>query len=159
MEKRYEGWAQGNKSVKFCPMCRTKIEKNEGCNHMTCLFCSYDFCWHCLGYAGEGSNHFSFGQGCGADQFGEAPQASNCLARICKALCSGILMLLVLIVMAIFGPFLFLITAVGQKLPCLACLCCPLILVLGAIGGAIAVCLIPPFLIIYPFKVYCWDRI
>ena len=28
-------------------MCRTKIEKTSGCNHMQCRLCSYQFCWVC----------------------------------------------------------------------------------------------------------------
>ena len=39
MEKAFEGWGSGLEKIIFCPMCRTKIQKTEGCNHMTCLFC------------------------------------------------------------------------------------------------------------------------
>lgn len=34
---------------KLCPRCNFIIEKNEGCNHMTCLKCRHEFCWVCLG--------------------------------------------------------------------------------------------------------------
>ena len=32
---------------KICPACKNPIEKNEGCNHMTCR-CKHEFCWICL---------------------------------------------------------------------------------------------------------------
>lgn len=32
---------------KKCPQCKANIEKNEGCNHMTCK-CGHGFCWICL---------------------------------------------------------------------------------------------------------------
>ncbi|ENN79423.1 hypothetical protein YQE_04067, partial [Dendroctonus ponderosae] len=32
---------------KPCPNCRSPIQKNEGCNHMKCSKCKFDFCWVC----------------------------------------------------------------------------------------------------------------
>jgi ariadne-1 len=37
-----------------CPNCKSPIEKNDGCNHMSCVKCSYHFCWHCMGKFGSG---------------------------------------------------------------------------------------------------------
>jgi len=34
--------------VKQCPGCKIAIEKDEGCNHMTCAACKTHLCWVCL---------------------------------------------------------------------------------------------------------------
>lgn len=34
--------------TKQCPKCLEPIEKNRGCNHMSCR-CKHEFCWVCLG--------------------------------------------------------------------------------------------------------------
>lgn len=33
--------------TKDCPKCHVIIEKNGGCNHMTCRKCHHEFCWTC----------------------------------------------------------------------------------------------------------------
>jgi ankyrin repeat/IBR domain-containing protein 1 len=40
-------WIKAN--TKKCPKCKTPIEKDEGCNHMTCSSrrCRHEFCWVC----------------------------------------------------------------------------------------------------------------
>jgi len=38
-----------NLYTKPCPRCRKPIEKNQGCNHINCVSCKFDFCWMCLG--------------------------------------------------------------------------------------------------------------
>lgn len=37
---------------KQCPNCRFWVEKNEGCDHMTCR-CKYEFCYVCGGKYGQ----------------------------------------------------------------------------------------------------------
>ncbi|CAH8281561.1 unnamed protein product [Eruca vesicaria subsp. sativa] len=41
-------WAKG-KNVKQCPVCKSTIEKSEGCNHLLCR-CGKHICWVCLKY-------------------------------------------------------------------------------------------------------------
>jgi len=40
-------WIEG--STQRCPGCRTSVEKNGGCNHMTCAKCGHQWCWLCRG--------------------------------------------------------------------------------------------------------------
>jgi hypothetical protein len=41
-----ELWLAQN--TKACPHCGVRIEKNQGCFHMTCTKCRFQFCWECL---------------------------------------------------------------------------------------------------------------
>ncbi|KAG2564005.1 probable E3 ubiquitin-protein ligase ARI5 [Panicum virgatum] len=46
-------WVLAN--TKACPKCRRPIEKNQGCNNMTCRApCGHKFCWICLEPLGRG---------------------------------------------------------------------------------------------------------
>ncbi|PPQ92982.1 hypothetical protein CVT25_000183 [Psilocybe cyanescens] len=40
-------WIKSN--TKECSACQSTIEKNGGCNHMTCKKCKHEFCWVCMG--------------------------------------------------------------------------------------------------------------
>jgi ariadne-1 len=44
-------WISAN--TKECPRCNSTIEKNGGCNHMTCRKCKHEFCWICMGLWSE----------------------------------------------------------------------------------------------------------
>jgi ariadne-1 len=45
-ESETANWIIAN--TKKCPKCQARIEKNQGCNHMKCKNCSFDFCWQCM---------------------------------------------------------------------------------------------------------------
>ena len=44
----YEEWRKG-KNVQDCPNpnCRARIEKESGCDHITCVVCEFEWCWLC----------------------------------------------------------------------------------------------------------------
>lgn len=68
LEKVYQSSYGDKKNVWLCPMCKTRIERTGGCNHMTCSFCLFEFCWICGAAATEGSKHWDPMSltGCGA---------------------------------------------------------------------------------------------
>ncbi|GMM33221.1 E3 ubiquitin-protein ligase [Saccharomycopsis crataegensis] len=49
-----------NLNTKQCTKCENPIEKNGGCNHMTCSKCGFEFCWICSGpWKSHGSQYYS----------------------------------------------------------------------------------------------------
>jgi hypothetical protein len=46
------------------PDCSVKLALRSGCNHMTCHFCSTDFCMLCGEEAAPGNGHWTRQQGC-----------------------------------------------------------------------------------------------
>ena len=55
-----------NYFVKKCPYCGIIIEKQSGCNHITCSKCGYQWCWLCNNQYSQ--NHFKEGK-CKGFQF------------------------------------------------------------------------------------------
>mmetsp|Transcript_18810 Transcript_18810/g.27170 ORF Transcript_18810/g.27170 Transcript_18810/m.27170 type:complete len:229 (-) Transcript_18810:560-1246(-) len=47
-ENSFRQWKKSTRQgCKRCPSCRSYIEKDGGCRHMTCTFCHHEFCWRC----------------------------------------------------------------------------------------------------------------
>ncbi|KAF8786845.1 uncharacterized protein LOC129971350 [Argiope bruennichi] len=44
----FKVWQKTAVECKRCPKCNTAIEKNGGCDHMTCHTCRSHFCWVCV---------------------------------------------------------------------------------------------------------------
>ena len=77
VDKQFLKWKK-HRRIKRCPRCKIFIEKNEGCNHMTCKSCKYEWCWLCEGpYSYE---HFSSGK-CRGHQYTRADNIKY--ANIC----------------------------------------------------------------------------
>jgi len=53
------GWIKAH--TKDCPKCKSAVQKNGGCNSVTCR-CGFEFCWICM----TQHNNHSFGDGKGA---------------------------------------------------------------------------------------------
>lgn len=74
-ESETTNWLAVN--TKDCPKCHTSIEKNGGCNHMTCFKCKYEFCWVCMGpWAQHGSDTGGYYQ-CNKYHPGDKKDTSN----------------------------------------------------------------------------------
>ena len=58
IDSNLKEYAQNN-FVKKCPHCGIIIEKQSGCNHITCSKCGYQWCWLCNNKYEE--NHFNKG--------------------------------------------------------------------------------------------------
>jgi ariadne-1 len=43
----WKDWLKAN--AKPCPKCKAPISKKQGCMHMTCPQCKYEWCWLCEG--------------------------------------------------------------------------------------------------------------
>ena len=44
----WNGLGNGAKGIaNKCPKCKSAVEKNDGCMHMTCPMCAYEWCWTC----------------------------------------------------------------------------------------------------------------
>lgn len=74
-----------NANTKECAKCSSSIEKNGGCNHMSCRKCKYEFCWVCLGpWSEHGTTWYScnrFEEKSGADARDQQAKSRQALAR------------------------------------------------------------------------------
>ena len=105
VEKSFENWRDSTK-VKRCPRCKYFIEKNEGCNHITCFNCNYNWCWLCLQECKP--NHYDLNGKCSGLQYAELSCFSN---RFCLFLYKILIFLIKYICFAILGSgFFFILT-------------------------------------------------
>ena len=134
-------------------MCKAHIEKSEGCNHMTCYYCEFQFCWICGGtYSYDHYTRFN-PFGCSGQQFIRADPATSFLRFFCLYL-KRFFMLLGIIIL---GPIILVFAVpLGLCAACIEgygrlfrgncfCLCCfflftlPIVLALGFAADAIVV--------------------
>jgi len=46
IDPNFQAFAQ-IEGIKFCVMCKTEEQRVEGCKHITCPICDYEWCWDC----------------------------------------------------------------------------------------------------------------
>lgn len=69
-------WISAN--TKECTKCHSTIEKNGGCNHMTCKKCKHEFCWVCTGvWADHGTAWYSCNRYEERDEHGKDQQSKS----------------------------------------------------------------------------------
>jgi E3 ubiquitin-protein ligase RNF19A len=107
IDEDYELWARG-REIQLCPKCKHRIEKIDGCNHMSCAVCGYNWCWLCRGH--YTSNHFNAFNpfGCPNLQSGyntrqQWPMWKIYLTR-CRGFCLWICIVIFLPLVLLFGP-------------------------------------------------------
>ena len=116
IDKGFEEW-KANTLVKRCPYCKYWTEKQEGCNHMTCVECGFQWCWVCEKECVAG--HYIFGT-CKDLQFSTVKtkdQARQLLCENCGLFCcfSWIIMKIVfLIIYLTMMPLFYLAVLVIQ---------------------------------------------
>lgn len=101
IDSNFEKWKK-SKNVKRCPNCKYFVEKGEGCNHMTCANCKYEWCWYCLKESLPG--HFDDGGNCAGLQYTKCQCFSN---RFCVFLYQFLLQILGIIKFDLLLPFYF----------------------------------------------------
>lgn len=72
--KRIRTWREDNLSKLWkayfcmtCPSCNICIEKDQGCKHMSCFQCGFEFCWLCKGNWKTHREPICAGHGSGSD--------------------------------------------------------------------------------------------
>ena len=98
LNKSFEKWKDPYK-VKRCPKCKYFIEKIEGCNHITCSNCKYEWCWLCQQEYRDG--HYDFKGNCLGLQNSKLSCFSN---RLCIILYQILIIIAKLIGFSIAGP-------------------------------------------------------
>ncbi len=124
-ENLYSNWARGKK-IQRCPQCRIRIEKNEGCNHMTCPSCRYEWCWIC----GHAYSHTHFTDsffGCPLLQFTSTDWSMGTIAIV------QLMIFLLWPLIFLFDVICYCGRVVCNFLECFNCACCQFIIVLVVI--------------------------
>ena len=112
IDKSFQNWKDSKQEVKRCPKCKYFIEKYEGCNHITCFNCKYQWCWLCNQKYEDG--HYKMGGSCFGLQYSKNSCFSN---KLCLFFYKLLMILLKSIGFAILAPivlFLIIFTQISK---------------------------------------------
>ena len=116
IDSGFEEW-KSHTRVKRCPNCKYYTEKNEGCNHMTCSQCKFQWCWVCEKECVAG--HYEFGRckGLHFEKVDNDEDAKRLLRANCNCCCviSWILTNFVYLLIYLFMMPCFYLAAIGIK--------------------------------------------
>lgn len=117
IDKGFEEWKSHN-LVKRCPYCKYYTEKSDGCNHMTCSQCNFQWCWICEKECVVG--HYLFGtcKGLHFSNTDTKKDAKNLLCDNCGFFCcfSWIIMkILFLLAYLIVSPYFYLYILINKN--------------------------------------------
>lgn len=159
IDEDYELWAKG-KEIQLCPKCKHKIEKFDGCNHMTCASCNYNWCWLCRGH--YTSNHYNKLNplGCPNLQSGYNSRQSWPMWKIylarCRGLCLWLLIIIFLPLIIVFGPALYATLGFYRDIKRKSCIFISCMLILVFLG--ITIITPPGYVIAIPVLVFVGIR-
>ena len=143
-DDEFNAWARQNRNIKPCPKCKIKTWKYDGCNHITCQKCRYEWCWVCFGkYRGCGG-HYGGIFNCPGGQFGSTNTCFTVFKLIMMIIFAPVILLLGPILVGFCAPWSilcfrecpFLINLV------LFLIALPLSTALGCIAGALALAIL-----------------
>jgi len=95
------------KDIQTCPKCKVRIWKSDGCNHMTCRYCKYEFCWLCRGKYSD--VHFEPWNlmGCPGGLYFSWVRCPSCCPSYINRFCIILFLLTVALPLALTGGTLF----------------------------------------------------
>ena len=83
MDKEFKKYVK-KAEVKECPKCHAKIEKKDGCNHITCTQCQFQFCWLCgRKYSRKHYKWYNFLFGCPGAQYRKKSKIGGVFKFVC----------------------------------------------------------------------------
>ena len=104
-DREFNDFAAAN-NVKPCPKCKIPTLKYEGCNHITCQKCHYEWCWICFGaYRAPGGHYGGIVFQCPGGQFGNQGFCCTITKIILLIIFAPVVLLLGPILCGVFMPF------------------------------------------------------